>query len=230
MDDYEREFRVTSTDIRLSFLNEIDDIFGHSGSGEESKSSACLSAPSSPFILSSPSLNSVTEVPLRVTLEELLNGIRKKIKVKRRDNLEEEFLEVDVKPGMKQGTKIKFENFGNTEGGQRNLHFVIEEKQHPIFSRKGNDLQMKLQLDLVESLCGFSRVLQPLDKQTIWIEKTRPTQPGSSGRLPNLGMPLLGVPGQRGALIIKYVVKYPTTLSPSSMIKLRDALKQEMPQ
>lgn len=85
-----------------------------------------------------PSTTDVTTVerPLNVTLEELFNGAHKKMKIKRKtfDNgtnkrrLEDKILDMDIRPGYKAGTKIKFKGVGDQEeGGTQDLHFIITE-------------------------------------------------------------------------------------------------------
>lgn len=83
----------------------------------------------------SPDVTTV-ERPLNVTLEELFNGSHKKMKIKRKtfDNgtnkrrLEDKILDMDIRPGYKAGTKIKFKGVGDQEeGGTQDLHFIITE-------------------------------------------------------------------------------------------------------
>ena len=76
------------------------------------------------------------ERPLPVTLEQLFKGAKKKMNIKRKTfdettgkrKMEEKLLEMDIKPGYKAGTKIKFKGWGDQEeGGTQDLHFVITE-------------------------------------------------------------------------------------------------------
>jgi DnaJ family protein B protein 4 len=76
------------------------------------------------------------ERPLEVTLEELFKGTHKKMKIKRKlfdevtgkRTTQEKVLEMDIKPGLKKGSKIKFKGVGDQEeGGQQDLHFVVTE-------------------------------------------------------------------------------------------------------
>ena len=76
------------------------------------------------------------ERPLPVTLEELYRGAHKKMKIKRKTfdsrtgkrNVEDKILEMDIKPGYKAGTKIKFKGVGDQEeGGTQDMHFIITE-------------------------------------------------------------------------------------------------------
>ena len=83
----------------------------------------------------SPEVTTV-ERPLPVTLEELYRGTHKKMKIKRKTfdprtqkrNVEDKILEMDIKPGYKAGTKMKFKGVGDQEeGGTQDLHFIITE-------------------------------------------------------------------------------------------------------
>lgn len=79
------------------------------------------------------------ERPLPLTLEELFKGTHKKMKIKRKAfdevtgkrTTQDKVLEMDIKPGLKKGSKIKFKGVGDQEeGGQQDLHFVVEEVSH----------------------------------------------------------------------------------------------------
>lgn len=75
------------------------------------------------------------ERPLPLSLEELYNGTTKKMKIKRKTFDEtgkrvqtDQILEVPIKPGLKKGSKIKFNGVGDqVEGGRQDLHFILEE-------------------------------------------------------------------------------------------------------
>ena len=76
------------------------------------------------------------ERPLPVTLEELYNGAHKKMKIKRKTydartgkrSVEDKILDMEIKPGYKAGTKIKFKGVGDQEeGGTQDLHFIVTE-------------------------------------------------------------------------------------------------------
>lgn len=79
------------------------------------------------------------ERPLALTLEELYYGTHKKMKIKRKTfdprtnkrNVEDKILDMDIKPGYKAGTKIKFKGVGDQEeGGTQDLHFIVAEVRH----------------------------------------------------------------------------------------------------
>ena len=75
------------------------------------------------------------ERPLPLTLEELYDGTKKKMKIKRKTfddtgkrSVQDKILEMDIKPGLKAGSKIKFKGVGDQEeGGTQDLHFIVSE-------------------------------------------------------------------------------------------------------
>lgn len=79
---------------------------------------------------------SVVERDLPVTLEDLFKGTTKKMKIQAkkfdsstgRQSLEDKVLEVPIKPGLKAGSKIKFNHvMDQVEGGTQDLHFIVKE-------------------------------------------------------------------------------------------------------
>ncbi|KAI1121944.1 hypothetical protein F5Y10DRAFT_282083 [Nemania abortiva] len=172
------------------------------------------------------------ERPLPLTLEEMYNGITKKMKVKRKTfdesgkrTTSDQVLEVPIKPGLKKGSKIKFKGVGDQEeGGKQDLHFIVEEKPHPLFVRDGDDLIHTIELDLKEALTGWKRTITTIDGKQLNIEKAGPTGPGMSDSYPGLGMPISKKQGERGNFIIKYNVKFPTHLSAQQKQQLKQIL------
>ena len=138
---------------------------------------------------------------------------------------QDKVLEMDIKPGLKKGSKIKFKGVGDQEeGGQQDLHFVIEEKQHPLFTRDGDDLHFTVELELKEALTGWKRTVATIDGKQLNLDKAGPTQPGSKDKYPNLGLPNSRKPETRGDFIIDYVVKFPTSLTAEQRRKLKEIL------
>ncbi|KAJ2888810.1 Molecular chaperone (DnaJ super) [Coemansia asiatica] len=174
--------------------------------------------------------------PLACSLEDLYKGCTKKLKVTRRVrnadgsmSTAEKVLQIDVKPGWKAGTKIRFQKEGDDLGnGAQDLVFVVEEKPHPVFTRDGDNLKAEMALTLEESLCGFKKPLQLLTGKSIFVNNsTSVVKPGQVSRMPNYGMPLSKQPGKFGALIISYKIQFPTSLSLSQKEKIREALTSQ---
>jgi len=137
----------------------------------------------------------------------------------------DKIMEMDIKPGLKKGSKIRFANVSvQEEGGRQDLVFVVEEKKHAIFQRDNDDIILPIELTLLEALTGWKRTVATIDGKNIPIGRSAPTQPGSQDSYPELGMPISKKPGQRGNFIIKYNVKFPDSLTPEQKSKLKEIL------
>lgn len=73
--------------------------------------------------------------------------------------------------GMKDGQQIRFTGEGDQEPGLEpgDIVIVLDEKEHPEFQRKGNDLITQKELLLVEALCGFQKTVKTLDSRVLII-------------------------------------------------------------
>jgi DnaJ family protein A protein 2 len=133
---------------------------------------------------------------------------------------ERKVLEVHVEKGMKNGEKITFRGMAdekpNVEAGD--INFVVQEKEHELFKRKGADLLITKTLSLNEALCGFEWSVKHLDEREIVI-KSRPGEiikPESVGGQPfvkivsNEGMPSKGNPFVKGNLYVLFRVDFPS--------------------
>ncbi|KAK2722857.1 hypothetical protein QYM36_003153 [Artemia franciscana] len=78
---------------------------------------------------------------------------------------ESKLLEVHVDKGMRHGQKIVFKGEGDQTPGYvtGDVVMVIQEQEHELFKRVGDDLFVKKKLSLTDSLCGFSMVIKHLD-------------------------------------------------------------------
>ena len=175
----------------------------------------------------------VVEKPLPVTLEELYKGAHKKLKVKRKTydestgkrSVQDKIVEMDIKPGMKAGSKFKFKGMGDQEeGGSQDLHFIIEEKPHPTLKRDGDDIRTMVELSLKEALTGWRRTVTTIDGRQLPVSGGGPTPPGHEERFPHLGMPLSKKPNERGDFIVEVKVNFPKFLTPAQKAKLKDDL------
>ncbi|PGH10136.1 hypothetical protein AJ80_07587 [Polytolypa hystricis UAMH7299] len=173
------------------------------------------------------------EKPLMLSLEDLFNGVHKKMKIKRKTfdertgkrSVEDKILEFDVKRGLKAGSKIKFAGVGDQEeGGTQDLHFIITEKEHPYLKRSGDDLITNLEIPLKEALTGWNRTVTTIDGRQLRVSGAGPTQPGFEEKFPSLGMPKSKQPGERGDYIVRVNVKFPTSLTAAQKTKLKEIL------
>jgi len=73
--------------------------------------------------------------------------------------------------GMKDGQQIRFAAEGDQEPGVEpgDIIVVLDEQKHPMFKRRGNDLFIDFELDLVDALCGFQKTIKTLDDRTLLV-------------------------------------------------------------
>ncbi|KAL8978834.1 MAG: hypothetical protein Q9177_006296 [Variospora cf. flavescens] len=173
------------------------------------------------------------EKPLPLSLEELFNGVHKKMKIKRKTyddgsgkrKVEDKILDMDILPGYKAGTKIKFKGVGDQEeGGTQDLHFIVQEKPHDIFKREDDNLRMYVDLDLKEALTGWTRTIPTIDGKKFTLSKGGPTGPGFTETYPHQGMPNSKKSKQRGDMIVEVRVKFPTSLTLAQKTHLKEIL------
>ena len=90
---------------------------------------------------------------------------------------QKKMLEVHVEKGMKNGAQIKLDGEGDEKPGMLpgDIVFVVREKEHEVFKRKGADLLIQKKITLSEALCGVKFTLNHLDGRELLIESA----PGS---------------------------------------------------
>ena len=125
------------------------------------------------------------EVKLKCSLEELYSGCVKKMRIGRATasgQRVEEILEIDVKPGWKAQTKVRFPEKGDERPGRvpADIVFVVEERPHETFRRDGNDLVMTAHVSLADALCGGQLAVKTLDGRTLEVPLTSVITPGSA--------------------------------------------------
>ncbi|NXE57671.1 DNJA1 protein, partial [Casuarius casuarius] len=128
---------------------------------------------------------------------------------------EKKILEVHIDKGMKDGQKITFHGEGDQEPGLEpgDIIIVLDQKDHPTFTRRGEDLVMCMDIQLVEALCGFQKPITTLDNRTIIITshpgKCHTVKHGDIKCVMNEGMPIYRRPYEKGCLIIEFKVNFP---------------------
>lgn len=174
--------------------------------------------------------------PLKVSLQELYNGTTKRLKVGRRmlnGTTEEKVLEIQIHPGWKSGTKIRFPKAGNetSYGDAQDIVFVVEEKPHPVFRRDGNDLIAKVDIPLVEALTGApgngKKPVDLLDGRRLQVPvPSGIVQPNQRSVVSGQGMPIRkdGQVQRKGDLIVEWNVVFPTSLTQSQKEGLQKIL------
>lgn len=122
-------------------------------------------------------------------------------------------LEVHIDKGMKDGQKITFHGEGDQEPGLEpgDVIIVLDQKEHSVFQRQEDNLVMKMNIKLVEGLCGMKKTIQTLDNRTL-VVNTQPGEVIKNGDIrcvENEGMPVYRDPYEKGQLIIQFQVEFP---------------------
>mmetsp|Transcript_11087 Transcript_11087/g.17792 ORF Transcript_11087/g.17792 Transcript_11087/m.17792 type:complete len:411 (+) Transcript_11087:151-1383(+) len=152
---------------------------------------------------------------------------------------ERKVVEVHVEKGAHNNQKITFKGMADETPGREtgDVNFIIQEKEHDLFKRKGADLLIMQDISLNQALTGFSFRFKHLDGRDV-IMKTKPgeviqseTKDPDSGRsmpymmmVPKEGMPSRGNPFVKGNLYVAFHIEFPKTVSPEVANKLRDLL------
>jgi DnaJ family protein A protein 1 len=143
---------------------------------------------------------------------------------------ERKILEIHVEKGMEEGHKITFRGEGDQEPDVEpgDVVIVLIEKKHDVFQRKDQELIMEMEIDLVDALCGFKRSVNTLDDREIIVTAIpgEIIKHGDVKMIRGEGMPYRGNPFEKGNLIIKFNVNFPTATWANSveMDKLRALL------
>lgn len=171
---------------------------------------------------------------LHVSLEELLNGATKKLKITKKVQAgvssitEEKILTINVKKGWKAGTKITFPEEGDQKPGitPADIIFVIKDKEHRLFKRDANNnLLYGCKLSLKDALTGIVVKIPTLEGTEEQLQLESVIQPGSTRIILGKGLPLPKLPNHRGNLIVNFIVTIPEDLSENDRQKLSEILQ-----
>jgi molecular chaperone DnaJ len=136
----------------------------------------------------------------------------------------ERVLNVDVPPGVEEGTRIRLSGEGaaGVNGGPPgDLYIFLSIAEHPIFQRDGHDLHCRVPVSFVTASLGGSIEVPTLDGGRAKVTVPEGTQPGRQFRLRAKGMPVLRS-AQKGDLYVEVAVETPVKLSKRQKELLRE--------
>ncbi|KAJ3331330.1 Type I HSP40 co-chaperone [Blyttiomyces sp. JEL0837] len=126
---------------------------------------------------------------------------------------ERKILEVFIDKGMSDGQKITFAGEGDQAPGiiPGDIIIVVEEKSHPRFKRKGDDLYIDVKLDLLSALAGGQFAVTHLDDRVLLVNilPGEVIQPGDIKCIVGEGMPAYKRPYDKGNLFVKFEIIFP---------------------
>jgi molecular chaperone DnaJ len=135
-------------------------------------------------------------------------------------------LTVKIPAGVEDGMRIRLSGEGEVGPGggpTGDLYVEVHERQHPVFTREGDDLHCELRVPMTAAALGATAKLDTLDgDETITVKPG--TQGGQVVTLNGRGIPHLRSVG-RGHLHIHVVVETPMKLDAEQERLLRDLAK-----
>jgi curved DNA-binding protein len=145
------------------------------------------------------------EAIAEIGLEEAFHGTTRRLEVGGKR------LEVTIPRGADNGTRIKLTGQGP---GGADVVVVVRVRPHPVFSRRGADLERELPITLAEALLGSEVPVRTL-KGKVLLRIPAGTQNGRTFRLKGQGMPHLRI-DDVGDLLAKVRVVLPSSLDPEA--------------
>ena len=159
------------------------------------------------------------EHPLMLSLEELFSGCSKKMKITRQvldqdhgtTSRQSKVVTIDVKPGWKAGTKIRFEREGDQAIGKipADIVFVVQERPHLLFTRDGNNLKHKVKLPLRHARNAGKVEVPTITGEKVTLQLKEVVNPHTVITIHGEGMPLSKQPKKRGDLLVEFDIAFP---------------------
>ncbi len=136
-------------------------------------------------------------------------------------------LEVRIKPGTRDGQRIRIAGKGNagTMGGPPgDLYIIVRTGDHPVFHREGDDIRVTIPVTVTEAALGSKIEVPTIDGRAL-LRIPPGTQCGQKLRLREKGVPSATKDGVRGDEIVEVQVVVPAPRDEKTKELLRDLAK-----
>jgi len=136
-------------------------------------------------------------------------------------------LEVRIKPGTRDGQRIRIAGKGNAGvrgGTPGDLYVIIRTEDHPIFHREGDDIYLTVPVTAPEAALGAKVEVPTIDGRTM-LKIPPGTQSGQKLRLREKGVPSTTKDGARGDEIVEIKVTVPMPRDEKTKELLRELAK-----
>lgn len=151
-----------------------------------------------------------------VSAEDAFRGVTHKVTYRIPSTGEQQTITVSVPAGAVDGGKLRYKRRGEygMNGGERgDLVVTTHVAEHPLFKRKGADVQMTLPISVYEAALGCQVEVPTPGGATVRLKVPAGTQTGKTFRFKDLGAPDVKRRGRTGALLVTVEVRVPTQLS-----------------
>ena len=131
---------------------------------------------------------------------------------------------VNIPPGVKEGSRIRLAGKGEAglRGGKSgDLYVITHVSESPVFSRKGDHLEVEVPITVAEALQGGEIEVPDAERHEAPARAAGHAH-GTLQRLRGEGPPILGGKG-RGDIHYRFVIDVPRSLTPSSARRSRSS-------
>lgn len=137
------------------------------------------------------------EMELPVSLEEAFRGTTRTLHFD-----DGRRIEVDIPRGVDTGTRLRIRQQGARSffGLRGDLYLTVRVGSHPLFTRRGNDLHVRVRVD-ADTIQSTGEVQIPTLDRPVTLKLAPNAASSHVYRLRGLGMPILSQPDQRGDLL-----------------------------
>ena len=146
---------------------------------------------------------------MNITFDEAYHGSTRII------NLDGKKFRIKIKPGVKNGQKIRLAGKGTpgVNGGPAgDLYITIKVVPSTKYRREGNDLFADLNIDIPTAVLGGKATVETPDGKTVSLTIPAGTSCGKKLRLRGKGMPYYEHPTKHGDLYVETKILVPTKL------------------
>ncbi len=164
---------------------------------------------------------------LSISLEEAAFGAEKRISFRKNGKVEE--VSVRVPRGIPSGKKLRLAGKGieGANGGPPgDLYLQVSIKEHPVFTREGDDIVVEEEIHFSEAVMGTTIEVPTLEGRKK-VKVPPGTQSHTKLRLKGQGVPHFQKEG-RGDEYVKVIVKVPKRISEKSRGLIQELAKEGM--
>ena len=162
---------------------------------------------------------------MSISLEEAAFGGEKRISYRKNGKIEE--VSVKIPQGIPSGKKLRLsgKGMGGRNGGPPgDLYLQVSIREHPVFSREGDDLLVEKEINFSDAVLGTT-VEVPTLEGVKKVKIPSGTQSHTKMRLKGLGIPHFQGEG-RGDEYVKVIVRIPKKVSEKNRELIQELAKE----
>ena len=162
---------------------------------------------------------------ITISLEEAAWGGEKRINYRKNGRVEE--VSVKIPRGIPSGKKLRLAGKGmegRNGGSPGDLYLQVSIKEHPVFSREGDDLIVEKEINFSEAVLGTTIEVPTLEGMKK-VKVPPGTQSHTKMRLKSLGIPHFQGEG-KGDEYVKVIVKVPKKMTEKSKGLIQELAKE----